>query len=194
MFYTVKYFDCPVCLSSKKLKNSTNCKKCKNTHICNDCMLNMCENGLANKCPICRQTEWRKQNLKKNSILPKSSSRVINTIRIVDERGSVIREQEMKEGCLCYCSCYCFKNVMQTIISIFSYISLSWFLGFVVICVLGNDFRPHDPEHTILLAWLPFVIGIPCLTGLICWCGRCICEQKFEKPVEDFVKLTCCPN
>tara|TARA_B100000575_G_C22700379_1_gene423564 strand:+ start:37 stop:288 length:252 start_codon:yes stop_codon:yes gene_type:complete len=81
---------------------------------------------------------------------------------------------------------------MHTIVSVFSYIGLSWFCGFLVICALANDFRPQDPEHSVLLTWLPFVIGIPCLTLLICWCGRCICEEKFERPVHDFVELTCC--
>ena len=64
MFTTTKYFDCPICYSSKKEKNSTKCKKCKNTHICNECMLNMCERGMSDKCPICRQTEWAKTNFK----------------------------------------------------------------------------------------------------------------------------------
>ena len=191
MISTCKYFTCPICMSSKRARNSIKCKKCKNTHICNTCMLNMCEKGLAKKCPICRQTEWRKQNLKKNAILPNNSNRVINRIRIVDESGTVIGDHEIK-GCLCYCSCYCIKNIFHTIVSVFSYIGLSWFCGFLVIAALANDFRPGDPEHSTLLAWLPFVIGFPCLTLLICWCGRCICEQKFERPVHDFMELTCC--
>ena len=191
MCSTIRYFDCPICLSSKKVKNSTKCKKCKNTHICNDCMLNMCEKGLADKCPVCRQIEWRKQILKKSSILPNNSTRVINTIRIIDETGNVVGDHEIK-GCLCYCSCYCIKKVIHSIVSVFSYISLSWFVGFLVICSLVNDFRPGDPKNAVLLAWLPFVIGMPCLTFLLCWCCRCVCEQRFERPVHDFVELTCC--
>ena len=192
MISTCKYFNCPICMSSKREKNSTKCKKCKSTHICNECMLQMCEKGMADKCPICRQTEWRKQKLKIFSILPNNNTtRVINTIRIVDERGNVVGDHEIK-GCLCYCSCYCFRNVVHTIVSVFAYISLSWFCGFLVIVTLANDFRPNDPKHATLLSWLPFVIGFPCLTLLICWCGRCICEQKFERPVQDFMELTCC--
>ena len=80
MFSTTKYFNCPICFNSKKEKNSTKCKKCKNTHICNECMLNMCERGMSNKCPICRQTEWRKQNLRKNSILPNNSNTNSNSL------------------------------------------------------------------------------------------------------------------
>jgi len=191
MISTCKYFNCPICMSSKREKNSTKCKKCNNTHICNECILHMCEKGIADRCPICRQTEWRKQKLKKNSILPNNSNRVINTIRVVDETGNVIGHHEIK-GCLCYCSCYCIRNVINIMGSVLAYISLSWFLGFLVICALANNFDPGNPDHSPLLAWLPFVIGIPCLTGLICWCGNCVCRQKFEKPVEDFVELTCC--
>ena len=183
MFTTTRYFNCPICLSSKKIKNSTKCKKCKNTHICNECMLNMCEKGIAEKCPVCRQTEWKKQNLKKSSILPNSNRKV----------EILINDNELENiGCLCYCSCYCLRKIIHTIVSVFSYISLSWFVGFLVISALANDFRPGDPKNAVLLAWLPFVIGFPCLTLLLCWCCRCVCEQKFERPVQDFVELTCC--
>ena len=156
--------------SSKKEKNSTKCKKCKNTHICNECMLHLCEKGIANKCPICRQTEWRKQNLKKNSILPNNSTRVINTIRIVDERGNVVGDHEIK-GCLCYCNCYCFRNVIHSIVSVFAYISLSWFCGFLVICALANDFRPNhpDPYYITGLVTICNWISLFNITNMLVW-------------------------
>ena len=97
-------------------------------------MLNMCERGMGNRCPVCRQTEWRKQNLKK-ILFYQSIYRVINTIRIVDHRGNVVGDHEIK-GCLCYCNCYCFRNVVHSIVSVFAYISLSWFCGFLKLYVL----------------------------------------------------------
>ena len=52
MISTCKYFTCPICMSSKREKNSTKCKKCKSTHICNDMYVT-----------ICVKKEWRKNAL-----------------------------------------------------------------------------------------------------------------------------------
>ena len=191
MISTTKYFNCPICMTCKKEKNSTTCKKCKHTHICNICMLNMCEKGLADKCPICRQTEWRNQRMKKTSILPSHHVRNINSIRLVNNNGEVIGERNIP-GCICYCTSNC-KEICRCISGCISFFSIGWLLGFLLICSLAPGFNPNDPQETHFLIWFPFIIGIPCLSIFICWCGRCICKQKFERPVEDFVHLTCCP-
>ena len=56
--------DCNVCFEKKE---GVLCSKCKNCHVCHDCLLSMCENGICNKCPHCRQTNWKKS---KSKIVP----------------------------------------------------------------------------------------------------------------------------
>ena len=65
-FQSKKHY-CPVCMTEKK--GQIKCKICTNTVVCADCIISMCEEGQCNKCPVCRQEDW-KLTLNKNTILP----------------------------------------------------------------------------------------------------------------------------
>ena len=41
-----------------KTKKTVKCNTCYSSIVCSDCLLSMCESGLADKCPICRTKQW----------------------------------------------------------------------------------------------------------------------------------------
>ena len=50
---------CCICL---QLENDTiSCLKCKNAVVCHNCISSMLEKGVCDKCPICRQINWKKK-------------------------------------------------------------------------------------------------------------------------------------
>ena len=53
MFCFKKHYECCVCLENKT--KIYNCKLCKNTVVCSDCIESMSEEFIFDKCPICRQ-------------------------------------------------------------------------------------------------------------------------------------------
>ena len=68
-FSSSKKKKCPVCLEYKQIYLI--CSICSDTNICQDCSLNLCEKGLCDKCPVCRQTNWKKaKKIKRTKILP----------------------------------------------------------------------------------------------------------------------------
>ena len=50
--------ECVICNEEKK--THINCKICTDTNVCFDCSVQLCENGICNRCPICRQEDWKK--------------------------------------------------------------------------------------------------------------------------------------
>ena len=69
MFFSSSKKQCPVCLEFKK--TYLTCSICSDTNICQDCCLNLCEKGLCDKCPVCRQTNWKKaKKIRKTKVLP----------------------------------------------------------------------------------------------------------------------------
>ena len=58
------------CICHEDKKNYIKCIKCKNSHVCSDCLLGLIEYGLVNKCPLCKQENWRYNKINSNVIIP----------------------------------------------------------------------------------------------------------------------------
>ena len=50
------------------------CKICIDTHVCFDCSVKLCENGICNMCPICRQENWKRIKTPRVKICIKKST------------------------------------------------------------------------------------------------------------------------
>ena len=58
MLSTVLHAQCCICLQFKM--KYIKCKKCKRSSLSYR-LPSLCEGGLCSKCPVCRQTEWKKK-------------------------------------------------------------------------------------------------------------------------------------
>jgi len=173
---TSKYAQCCICQEMKK--NFTKCIKCKNAHVCSDCMLSLCEHGQCSKCPLCRQLEWRKNTLKKTLIIP--SNIKINTNQNYEWEDGYEDEDEYKDNNSCM---YCYLSIMITR-NICAYLIFSWLCGIMTILIV----HPFDTSASVALIILfPLILGLIELACCIYCCFVKVCQIKTE-PRSDY----CC--
>ena len=111
--------ECVVCREPKK--EGIKCNGCRDTLVCQDCILSLCEHGICDKCPVCRRLKWKKNKFKTNQIIPlKSGLRIINSIR---SRGNEILNNTPPMGdekrCYNRCKDGCldiFKNCKKCVV------------------------------------------------------------------------------
>uniref|UniRef100_A0A6C0CR73 RING-type domain-containing protein n=1 Tax=viral metagenome TaxID=1070528 RepID=A0A6C0CR73_9ZZZZ len=181
--------DCNVCFEAK---DCTQCLKCKNCFVCQDCLLSMCENGICNKCPHCRQSEWRK-SLKKSKIVPISVNNIIiseqrhttttsqyvyTSRRPRDERPSTIAFQSMTQRGRFY-----YRLMMICVM-----LCLSYMCGFITIIII--TVKKVDQIDPHLISWVALTIGlfeVHCVT-LCCFANVCKHPIKTKK---DYCDMFC---
>ena len=171
---TKKYVNCCICYDLKK--NYVKCIKCKNSHICYNCITNMIEHGISNKCPLCQQVEWRDKNIKKNIVIPMKISLFKNysindhsvnvndhSVNVNDHSVNVNNKMHICEKC--YWTIICITRVARVyfIIFIFSYV-----LGLFTMAIFGPP---------INFVWVPLVIGLCEMIFIFCCCIGC-CDNN----------------
>lgn len=170
---TSKEYECPVCYTTQKLDDSVKCLRCKNIHICNSCILRMCEEGICERCPVCRQRDWRlKRCVEQTKIVP---------------RSVLVINNNMENSCICVCNYRKnFKRCVCLIIGLICYLGMAWLGGFVTMLVIAGWNIPEEEDRTDLLLWLPLIVGIPCTVCMTYWCmgGKmCIMERVQNRVV-----------
>ena len=75
------------CICSETTNKGFNCKICKEGFVCRKCMPRLCESGLCNKCPVCRQENWRKKNTNQTVIIPIKESEIIIIEPVTQSQG-----------------------------------------------------------------------------------------------------------
>tara|TARA_Y100000816_G_scaffold164058_1_gene117489 strand:+ start:1106 stop:1627 length:522 start_codon:yes stop_codon:yes gene_type:complete len=68
---------CVICMENKKIH--IKCKLCVDTSVCYNCTTQMCENGQCDRCPICRQENWKNIKTSKTKICIKNITTSIQT-------------------------------------------------------------------------------------------------------------------
>jgi len=180
--------ECILCFDNK---DCIQCIKCKNCFVCQDCLLSMCENGICNKCPHCRQTNWRKST-KKSKIVPIITENVIiseqkqtTTSRYVytsrrprDEIPSFIALQSMTQRGRFY-----YKLMMIGVM-----LGLSYMCGFITIIVI--TVKKIDQIDPHLISWVALLIGLLEVHCVTLCCFANVCKHPI-KTKEDYCNMFC---
>jgi len=184
LFVKDKIHECNVCFENKE---SVQCLKCKNCYVCHDCLLSMCENGIADKCPHCRQLQWRKiKNTNKvfpintENIMISGQKQTTNSYvyRVRDERPRTIALNSMTERARLY-----YRIMMVCAIS-----GISWMCGFITIIVAEGKKFTYIDIH--LITWVAFIIGlfeVHCFT--LC-CLINVCKHPIRNR-KDYCEMFC---
>lgn len=184
----IEKHDCNVCFETK---DCVQCLKCKNCFVCQDCLLSMCENGICNKCPHCRQTNWRSQT-RKSKIVPINTENVIiseqkqtTTSRYVytsrrprDERPSTIALQSMTQRGRMY-----YRLLMVGVM-----LCLSYMCGFITIVIV--TVKKVDKINPHLISWVALLIGLAEVHLVTLCCFANVCKHPI-KTREDYCDMFC---
>ena len=178
-----KYQVCPICLEYKPAH--IKCKICTNTTVCSSCASEMCEKGICNKCPICRQKNWKKPN-KKTQILPVKSITLFENLRTVSNVTNVEIEnnqendqendqENYEENNNCYNK---INNILTMIRKLYIIIGtgiLLYVAGFLTVVVFYPEIQWKDNYYYL---WLPLLISSvwSALIWSPCCCGKYLSE------------------
>ena len=175
--------DCNVCFEKKK---GVLCSKCKNCHVCHDCLLSMCENGICNKCPHCRQTNWKKSKSKivpintNNEIISEQKNTTTSSYvyNVRDERPRTIALEAMTRRGRFY-----YKLLMTGVM-----LSLSWMCGFITIIICTS--KPPDKINVHLISWVAVITGLTEIHLFIMCCFVNVCKQPIRN-MNDYCDMFC---
>jgi len=157
------------CICSETTSKGFKCKLCKEGFVCRKCMPRLCESGLCNKCPICRQENWRKKNTNQTVIIPIKESEVI----IIEP---VTQSQDEEKNCwddLPSC-----RYAMDKIWVVCCILFLSYVIGiFTVADHIRYPYSRWKPEHHVIA----LVVGICefCIVSYCCW--RALCYPRTDR-------------
>lgn len=161
---------CCVCLEVRQC--AATCKYCIEGTICSDCIISMCEAGLCDRCPTCRQENWKKVNKRTSKITPVrsgGSKRDTESIDIRVERAwalSSTRSRCSKLGMACIHCC-----TFKTWLSLLSIFMMQWMLGLLVVCICSSSPRDMTIDQ---LTWISMLVGIPVMHLPLWYCiARC---------------------
>ena len=165
---TILCFDCcknssTCCICSEKTSKGFSCKICKEGFVCRKCMPQLCESGLCNKCPVCRQKNWRKKNTNQTVIIPIKKEDII----IVETVNESSREKKTCWEELPPC-----RQIWEYIKMGCCIIFLSYVIGaFSIADYIRYSYSKWKPEHHILA----LVVGVCefCVVSYCCWCTLC---------------------
>lgn len=184
LFVKTKIHDCNVCFESKE---SIQCIKCKTCFICHDCLLSMCENGIAHKCPHCRQVQWRKIK-NTNKIFPINTENIMISgqkqttnsyvYRVRDERPRTIALNAMTEKARLY----------YRIMMVFIMICLSWMCGFITVIIATR--KKATSIDINLLTWAAFIIGVFEVHCFVLCCLINVCKHPIRSK-KDYCEMFC---
>lgn len=167
---------CPICMENKLY--GIKCQICTNTKICNSCIAKLCEQGQVNKCPVCRQENWKEPkcitkifpSTKCKNIIPRSR------LRYLQEKSQI--------------SCFNFNDIYNCLFISFYIIKLllEICIGLIVIYITGlfslaivnsNYFKDSNTSF-VYNVFIPFMIGI-CIWVSCCGC----CNYCYKNKVMD---------
>ena len=156
---------CCVCLES--VKNPVVCKHCVEGVVCSNCMLSMCEAGICDKCPTCRQLEWKKVDNATAKITPLSSSKSdIESVRLRVERAWEVSNTRSKCDKICLvCWRFC---TFKTWFSILTILTLQWMVGILMICITLNNPRDMTIHQ---FTWIALLVGLPTMHLPLWYCS-----------------------
>lgn len=177
MFFSSSKKKCPVCLEFKK--TYLTCNICSDTNICQDCCLSLCEKGLCDKCPICRQTNWKKaKKIRKTKILPSlfiaigSNKEDIVSEIIIEEDGQIIKNTKLD----CKKILHNLKLTLFRIAVFLLICGLFYCLGMFTLFIFGADSEFVKNGN---IFWLSPIVGLM-------WVGICCSPCCFGKTVKKF--------
>jgi hypothetical protein len=142
-------------------KGFIKCKICTNTIICGNCIIKLCENGICNKCPVCRQENWKK-NLNCTAVVPVNKLNYIDIDTIYEDKEHTIFQKNI------------WLNIYNIILYIYLFIrSLLLFISCIIIIwgigiILTMTFISIDLNKNYAIFWFPFVISLSYLIPIIC--------------------------
>lgn len=160
---------CCVCL--EEASGPIVCKHCVEGVVCTMCMSSMCEAGICERCPTCRQTEWKQTDKTSSKITPVggTSKDDIQSIRIRVARAwevSNTRGKCEKVGLVCW-RCCSFK----TWFSILTILTLQWMVGLLVLCISTSNPRELNIHQ---FTWIALLVGLPIMHLPLWYCmARC---------------------
>lgn len=160
MCFKTKYHTCPICMENKK--GFIKCKVCTNTIICSECMMQLCENDQCNKCPVCRQENWKK-NLNCTIIIPVKKQNHIK-IDIINETKEPIVSSQKKLWLNIYNIILYIYLFIRLILLFISCIIIIWGIGFI----LTMAFVSIDLNKNYAIYWFPYVISLSYLIPMTC--------------------------
>lgn len=166
---------CPVCMEEKHC--GIRCKICNNTKICTSCITKLCEEGQINKCPICRQENWKEEKCI-TKIFPKSMK---NCKIIMKPRGHVkYFKDKTANSCPSTYDIYkCIVILLFIIKRILECIIVLLFIytiGLFGLLLVSSQYF-NDDNKTVVHFMLPFIVGICSLFT----CGgviKCCCRKE----------------
>ena len=81
---------CCICLEKTK-KSGYQCILCNRGFVCRNCVPNLCESGMCNKCPVCRQEKWRDIKINQTVIVPITQTNVVIVEANIEEKDKISR-------------------------------------------------------------------------------------------------------
>ena len=157
------------CICSETTNKGFNCKICKEGFVCRKCMPRLCESGLCNKCPVCRQVDWRKKNTNQTVIIPIKESEIIIIEPVTQSQG---------EEKTCWDELPPCRQIWEYIKMGCCIIFLSYVIGALSIAdYVRYGYSKWKPEHHILA----LAIGLCefCIVSYCCW--RSLCYPRTDR-------------
>ena len=157
------------CICSETTNKGFNCKICKEGFVCRKCMPRLCESGLCNKCPVCRQVDWRKKNTNQTVIIPIKESEIIIIEPVTQSQG---------EEKTCWDELPPCRQIWEYIKMGCCIIFLSYVIGALSVAdYIRYGYSKWKPEHHILA----LAIGLCefCIVSYCCW--RSLCYPRTDR-------------
>jgi hypothetical protein len=153
------------------------CKICSNTKICTSCITKLCEEGQINKCPVCRQENWKEEKCI-TKIFPKTMK---NCKNIMKPRGRVkYFKDKTTNSCpnerdIYTCmliSLFTLKKLIECIIVIF----IIYIIGLTGLLIVSSEYF-NDNNKTFPHFILPFIVGVSSILVCIGFV-KCCCRKE----------------
>lgn len=154
------------CICHEDKKNYVKCTKCKNSHVCSECLLGLIEHGLVNKCPLCKQENWKNSNISSNTVIPIDNI-VEEKIYTDIDRNIVIPKA------------YQIKRKIKIFFGYLLYLSfvlfISFSVGIITVSMVLTDFEMRD------FIIIPTIIGFFESFLILSCCSCCHRKEKVFK-------------
>lgn len=165
---------CIICLHSKKIH--LECKKCYSCKICKDCILPLTNTDLHERCPLCRELEWKEPSMLSSQIIPLDIELNLDT-RITE----IYNKPIFKNICNCWSTKHLIskmklgaKRAYFTFLIIFMCYILGLLCVFIVIDIGSTEISPY------LFIFVPFPLGFLIISIILycCFSNRCLYDFK----------------
>lgn len=173
--------NCNICFENK---DCVQCLKCNNCNVCHDCLLSMCENGICDKCPHCRQEKWRKSN--KSQIVPINTPNVLIRSEQKQATSNYVYRDENSTNALSAMTArgrIYYKVIMSGVM-----ITLSWMCGFITVIICTG--KKVDFIDVNLLTWIALLIGLVEVHCLTLCCFVNVCKHPIKNK-DDYCNMFC---